>query len=252
MTFKLFLHGVPDTPEMWQPLIASLKLDTSQYHAPALPGFGSPLPAGFDCSADTYVDWFQDQIETAAERAGEPIDVIGHDWGAIIAMRASARIPQLVRSLAIAGAVPEPSYKWHRMARLWQTPLIGELVMWLTRPHQIRTMFQNSGLPVALAKAESDAFDDSMKASILKLYRSAKRLNQLANDPVTIHIKDLPAPGLIYWGSDDPYVAVSTAETYARRSGANLIIEPETGHWSIVQQADRLAAALNQYWSTTA
>ena len=39
MPMKLFLHGVPDTPSMWDPLIAELGLGTDEYLAPAMPGF---------------------------------------------------------------------------------------------------------------------------------------------------------------------------------------------------------------------
>lgn len=251
MTFKLFIHGVPDTPEMWRPLITALSLEPEQYSVPALPGFGVPVPADFDCSADAYVDWCRTQIEAAAAKAGGPIDLVGHDWGAIIAMRAAARVPHLIASWAIAGAAPEPSYKWHRMARLWQTPILGNLIMLLTRPRQIQTLLQTSGLPAALARQEAGAFDQTMKSSILRLYRSAKRLQQLTDDPVTTNFDALPRPGLIYWGADDPYVATSVAETYAKRTGANLIVEPTTGHWSIVQRADRLATILEQHWSAT-
>ena len=47
---KVFIHGVPDTPHLWKPLVAALGLQPSEYFAPALPGFGTPLPKGFSCT----------------------------------------------------------------------------------------------------------------------------------------------------------------------------------------------------------
>ena len=46
-TAKLFLHGVPDSPAIWRPLLAALDLGDTPVAVPALPGFTAPLPAGF-------------------------------------------------------------------------------------------------------------------------------------------------------------------------------------------------------------
>ena len=40
---KIFVHGVPDTPAMWQPLVQALGADASDILLPALPGFGCGL-----------------------------------------------------------------------------------------------------------------------------------------------------------------------------------------------------------------
>ena len=53
----VFVHGVPDTPALWEPLIAALGLKPGEWLAPALPGFGRAVPAGFTCTKDAYADW---------------------------------------------------------------------------------------------------------------------------------------------------------------------------------------------------
>ena len=60
---KVFIHGVPDTPHLWKPLIAALGLEPADYFAPALPGFGTPVPKGFACTKDAYVDYLIAEIE---------------------------------------------------------------------------------------------------------------------------------------------------------------------------------------------
>ena len=52
----VFVHGVPDTPALWEPLIAALGLKPGEWLAPALPGFGRAVPAGFTCTKDAYAD----------------------------------------------------------------------------------------------------------------------------------------------------------------------------------------------------
>ena len=47
MAEKIFLHGVPDTPEIWRPLFETLNLDRTPENAPTLPGFTGPPPNNF-------------------------------------------------------------------------------------------------------------------------------------------------------------------------------------------------------------
>ncbi len=56
----VLVHGVPDTPHVWDRVRANL----SRTHVvtPALPGFGCPVPAGFDCSKEAYAAWLADDL----------------------------------------------------------------------------------------------------------------------------------------------------------------------------------------------
>ena len=131
MPMKLFLHGVPDTPSMWDPLLSELGLSQNEYRAPAMPGFVTPAPRDFGSTKEDYVDWYIAEIEAAHAQAG-PVDLVGHDWGAIITIRAASLKPDLVRTWCVANALPHPDYKWHSMARMWQTPIVGELITAIT------------------------------------------------------------------------------------------------------------------------
>ena len=57
----LFLHGAPDSAEMWSSVIEQLK-DQHRCFAPDLPGFGrSAAPANFNCSLENmarFLDTF--------------------------------------------------------------------------------------------------------------------------------------------------------------------------------------------------
>ena len=121
----LFVHGVPDTPVLWQPLVKALGLQPDSYKALALPGFAAPLPAGFTSSKDAYAGWLVEQMESV----GEPVHIVGHDWGALLVLRAVCLRPDLVSSWCVTNAVIDPEYNGHRTARMWATPLLGELVM---------------------------------------------------------------------------------------------------------------------------
>src|SRR5215510_9452810 len=62
----LFLHGAPDSAEMWSGVIEHLK-DQHRCFAPDLPGFGrSAAPANFTCSLENMACFLDQFIEEAA------------------------------------------------------------------------------------------------------------------------------------------------------------------------------------------
>ncbi|MHA7900726.1 MAG: alpha/beta fold hydrolase [Henriciella sp.] len=243
MPKKLFLHGVPDTPSMWDPLIAELGLSAEAYAAPAMPGFVTPAPQGFGSTKEAYVDWYISEIEAAHVESG-PVDLVGHDWGAIITLRVASLRPELVRTWCVANALPHPDYKWHSMARTWQTPVMGELIMAISRKEQLCKALHAQGIPADLASKEASHWTSHMKKSILRLYRSAKTVGT----EWWADIENLPERGLVFWGVDDPYVPVEIAEKFCTSTGAKLLKQEKTGHWSIIERADVLAEALRRHW----
>jgi pimeloyl-ACP methyl ester carboxylesterase len=61
----LFVHGVPDTHRVWTALLA--RVGRSDAIVLSLPGFGGPVPAGFDATKEAYVDWLLGEL---ARRSG--------------------------------------------------------------------------------------------------------------------------------------------------------------------------------------
>src|SRR5437870_1084606 len=94
----VFVHGVPDTQRVWRALITRLRRD--DVVTLSLPGFGCEIPTGFDCSKEAYCDWLLRELDNI----DRPIDLVAHDWGAILALRATSLEPTLVRTWAVAGA----------------------------------------------------------------------------------------------------------------------------------------------------
>ena len=243
MSLKLFLHGVPDTPSMWGPLISELGLSEEDYRAPAMPGFVTPSPDGFTSTKEAYVDWYISEIEQAHAESG-PVDLVGHDWGAIITIRVASLRPDLVRTWCVANALPHPDYKWHSMARMWQTPIVGEIMTAITRKEQLCKALHAQGIPADLASHEASQWSPHMKKSILRLYRSAKT----AGIDWWPEVRNVPKRGLVFWGVDDPCVPVSIAEKFCAETGAQLIKQEKTGHWSVIERAGKLAETLKQHW----
>ncbi|MEH6694225.1 MAG: alpha/beta hydrolase [Hyphomonas sp.] len=241
----LFVHGVPDTPFLWQPLIKALGLKPDQWIAPALPGFGCPVPDGFSCTKEAYADWLIAQMEAA----GEPVNIVGHDWGALLTLRACSMRPDLVESWCVTNAVIDSQYSGHRMARMWATPLLGELVMRGMRDSaRLSAALIEGGLPAAIAAHEAPLVDKTMRQSILKLYRSARGL-RFSGDWED-DLANLPSKGQLYWGENDPFVNLSVAQRFAKNWKVPLHVEPDAGHWACAEHPGSFALVLKEFWAT--
>ena len=91
-----------------------------------------------------------------------------------------------------------PGYRWHRTARGWRTPVIGELMMGFTTRRALRRE-----LPRELADRAWEHFDQGTQRAILRLYRSAPpELLERSG----ARLGELRAPALILWPDDDPYI----------------------------------------------
>lgn len=243
---KLFLHGVPDSPAIWRPLLSELGLGDTPVAVPALPGFTAPLPAGFAATKEAYADWAVREAEALFAASG-PIDIVGHDWGALIAQRVAMLRPDLIRSWALSNAVIEPGYRGHRIARIWNTPVLGEVFMALSKADKLARGLAAQGMPADIAAEAAEQWKNRDKRrAILKLYRSARGLS-FAHD-WALDIPKLPASGALIWGADDPYVEPSVARRYAAATGTPLTVIDGAGHWAIAECPAAVAAALHAFW----
>jgi pimeloyl-ACP methyl ester carboxylesterase len=248
LVVKIFVHGVPDTPALWKPLLDELALKDGEYACLALPGFASPFPAGFEPHREAYAAWLVGEIEELAGEHG-PIDLVGHDWGAILSLRAASLRPDLIASWAVSGALIDENYPGHKVARIWNTPLAGELFMALSPPAIMERTSRLFGMPSAVAKAERPYWDAPMKRAILGLYRSADGLR--IRGPWAEKLKGLPKKGALIWGRHDPYIPVRYAERLAEKQDVPLTVL-DAGHWVVAEKPRACAEVLKQLWSAGA
>ncbi len=244
----VLIHGVPDTPALWQPLIVALGLSADQVRAPSLPGFGVPVPQGFGATKDDYAKFVIAELESAAAQSGGPVHLVGHDWGALLALRAASLRPDLVATWCVTNAVIDPDYSGHQTARAWATPLLGEFVMLgMRNKARLEPALVTGGMPAALAAHEVPFIDKTMRQSILKLYRSALGL-RFSGHWVS-GLANLPARGQLYWGETDPYVDLSVAQRFSKRHTVPLHVEKGAGHWACHSHAESFAGVLKRLWA---
>jgi pimeloyl-ACP methyl ester carboxylesterase len=97
----LFLHGAPDSAEMWSGVLEQLK-DQHRCFAPDLPGFGrSAAPADFSCSLENMACFLDELIEEAA--IPTPLNLVVADFGATYGLSWAVTSPHKIGRLAIVG-----------------------------------------------------------------------------------------------------------------------------------------------------
>ena len=234
------VHGVPDTEELWEPMRAHLS--RTDIVAPTLPGFGgAPLPDGFDATKEAYADWLIAQIEAV----GEPVDVVGHDWGSLLVQRIVSIRPDLFRTWAAGSGPVDREYVWHDMAQMWQTPDVGEQIMTAMTPEATALALADECGGEERARAMAAKVDGTMKECVLTLYRSAINVGAEWADQVDT----IKTPGLVLWGDSDPYVGPEFGQRLAQRTGARLVMFENTGHWWPVLRAEDAARELEALWA---
>jgi pimeloyl-ACP methyl ester carboxylesterase len=222
----LYLHGVPTASWDWEPF-----LTRTGGVAPDLPGFGSSAkPGGFDYSIPGYVDFLE---AFCAELGLDRVSMVMHDWG-VVGLALAQRRPELVERIVLTGAVPLlPGYRWHRVARAWRTPVIGELTMGFT----FRYGFRRS-LPGAIADRAYDDFDQGTQRAILRLYRSSPP-EVLAGHG--LGLGELRCPALILWPTRDPYIGAEFGRAYAEALGGEVELEEvDAGHWPWLERPETI------------
>jgi pimeloyl-ACP methyl ester carboxylesterase len=223
----LYLHGVPNTGELWRPF-----LERTGGIAPDLPGFGRSGKGGdFDYSIEGY-DRF---LEAFAESVGlDRFGLVCHDWGAV-GLAFAQRLPERIERLVLSAAVPFlPGYRWHRVARVWRTRGVGELFMGLSTRWGFKQLSREANvaegpLPDEFIDEIWRHFDQGTQRAILRLYRSAPE-DVLAR--AGERLGEIRCTALVSWGTRDPYLPVELAERYAEALGGEVEVDiAEAGHW---------------------
>jgi pimeloyl-ACP methyl ester carboxylesterase len=231
----LYLHGVPTSSDDWVPF-----LERAGGVAPDLIGFGRSGKGGH---LDYSIGGLAAFLEGFVDHLGlDRVELVVHDWGSGPGLIWAQRHPERVERLVVCNAVPLFSgYRWHRMARLWRRPVVGELVMGATTKATLgRGLRQGSATSDAWTAERLEQvweqFDQGTQRAILRLYRSAGESELAAAGS---ELERLEMDSVVIWGERDPWLPVELADRYAARlHNATLERVPNAAHWPWLDQPD--------------
>jgi pimeloyl-ACP methyl ester carboxylesterase len=239
-TSPLYLHGIPTSSDDWIPFLAR-----TGGLAPDLIGFGrSGKGEHLDFSLDGLTDFVEDFLSLLD---AEEVQIVGHDWGAAVALKFANRHPDRVRRLVLSNPPPLiEGFQWPRVVRWWQIRGLGEMLMGATtRTVLARALRQGSVDAAAWPQARTDAvwdqFDQGTQRAILRLVRSAQ--DNMFGGPRDEEGEAAPgaasgnghaarAQTTLIWGERDPWYPPALADAYAARlPGARVERIVDAGHW---------------------
>ncbi len=203
----------------------------------------APFPPASQRRKEEYVDWMIGQLE----QQSEPVDLVGHDWGCLLAVRVASLRPDLVRTWAAGGGPVSKEYEWHELAKIFQTPGVGEEWIAKLNPKQFSQQLERLGVPADVAAETAAHMDGGMKDCILRLYRSAVNVGSEWQPGLA----GITAPGLVFWGVSDPACPVKFADRLREDAHARRVLKFDAGHWFPIQKPSEVAQALREHWKAT-
>jgi pimeloyl-ACP methyl ester carboxylesterase len=231
-TAVVFLHGNPGSCDDWEPLVGAVGGIGLRAVAFDLPDFGETIaPPGFEHSAPGSAAF----VEAALAALGiERTHLVLRDFGGPIGLTWAMTNAERIASITLIDIGILPGYKWHRLARIWRTPVLGEVFMATATKRAFLTLVDRDeprGLPRPFTERMYEQYDKRTKRAVLKLYRATDEPG--APDPQLVAaLMSADPPALVIWGDGDAYLPSSYAERQREfLPRAEVHVLPQSGHW---------------------
>jgi integrase len=176
--------------------------------------------------------------------------LVVHDFGGPWALRWAAEHPDRFASAVLLNTGVLPGYRWHALARVWRTPLLGELFMAATTRAGFRLLLRRGnprGLPRAFVDRMYHDFDRHTRRAVLELYRSVPDV-AAAGERLAAALRPLDRPALVLWGRHDPYLPATLADRQRDAfPHAEIRVVERSGHWPFIDDHETTAAAITAF-----
>lgn len=244
----VFVHGNPGPADDWRGLMAQAG-EFARCVAPEMPGYGkADKPRSFDYTLDGYGTHLAGVLTALGiERAHLVLHDFGGPWGINWAKKHS----DAFASITLINTGVFPDYTWHKFAKIWRKPVIGELFM----VSATRTAFKkllgadNPRLP----ESELDRLYEAnagwgTKRAILRLYRATPE-SRFRDGIAELHPLDRPA--LVLWSTKDVYLPWWLAERQREAfPSADVHLLEGLGHWPMHEDPGQVAELVIPYLQT--
>jgi pimeloyl-ACP methyl ester carboxylesterase len=237
----VFLHGNPGSSEDWLDLLARTG-ELGRAVAADMPGYGkADRPDSFEYTVSGYARHLQGLVE---QLGIERVHLVLHDFGGPWGLAWAAQHGAAVKGVTLVNTGVLVGYRWHKYARIWRTPVLGELFQLAVSRRGLRMMLDADNpkpFPRAFVDRMFEDMDWGMKKAVLKLYRATSDVDGLSRK-FGERLAAWKLPALVVWGAGDVYLPVRFAE--AQRdwfTPAEVHVLEGCGHWPFIDEPERCA-----------
>ena len=240
----VLLHGFPETNKSWQE--TSEILNTQGYRTFAVNQRGYSLGAQPTSRRDYRGSALLEDVNALLDIIQQPVYLVGHDWGAVVAWDVAQRYPEKIKHL-ITISVPHKAafmkamltsnqlFKSYYMG-LFQLPKIPELLFEKV-PQIGLALLKDSGMTEQQLKDfQQEIVNEKRLSTALNWYRGLPfSSNKNLLKPITV-------PTLFIWGKHDSAIGPKGVEynkNYVHAPYKEVIMDAT--HWVPVQNAKELS-----------
>lgn len=247
----LLLHGFPEFWYGWRKQIPALVAAGCRVIVPDQRGYNlSDKPE--EIKSYCVQTLVEDTLGLIKALDYEKVNLVGHDWGALIAWMLAIKHPERLHRLGILN-VPHPvvmkRFLQRDLEQMWrslyilffQFPWLPETIMRIGNWRGAALGMRRSGKPQAFTEEDIEQYKEAWSqpgavSAMLNWYRAALRYPPEITDGMRVQV-----PTLILWGVQD----VALSRRMARPSldhceDGNLIFFPDATHWVQHEEADEV------------
>ena len=232
MTPLVFLHGVGGGHHAWERQLPTFGGLGYPSHAWDQPGYGhSPIVEPYDL----------EHVTAALARliqglSDEPVVLIGHSMGGLIAQEAYVRYPKMIKALALCFTSPAFAGRGSEFSTQFIAARVGPL-------DQGKTMAEIAAQLIPTMGSNSRLAEQIMASVPPETYRKAVHL--LTTFDRRKELADIKVPALLIAGSDDKTAPSAMMERMAQKiPGAEYVLLEGCGHLGPMDQPDAFNTAL--------
>jgi pimeloyl-ACP methyl ester carboxylesterase len=240
----VFVHGNPGSGEEFAPLVAAVG-GFGRALAADMPGYGTAdKPDDFDYSSAGYARHLHGLLAAAGVTRAH---LVLHDFGGPWGLTWAAENLDRVASVTLIDTGVLLNYRWHYLAKIWRTPVLGAVFMATATKPALKLLLRHGnprGLPEPFFDRMWENFDRRTRRGVRRLYRATA---DPAADSLALHgvLRPREIPALVLWGARDPYLPVDLA--YRQREtfpGAEVTVLDDSGHWPHADNPTAVEAAV--------
>jgi pimeloyl-ACP methyl ester carboxylesterase len=256
----LFLHGFGAALTQWRLNLVPFSQDRTVYAFDLL-GFGASEKAAAPYKVDLWIEQTYDFWRSLIR---QPVILVGHSLGALVALAAANRHPDMVQGLVL---ITLPSSRQELLPN-WLQPIVGTIEGLFASPLIIKPLFrlirQPGFIRAALRKIYSnpESVTDDLIASFTMpaldrgaaavLTRLVKARTRTDFSPSTKSLlPNLQVPILLLWGEQDQVIPLAWGRQLPPlNSNIKLVELSDAGHCSYDESSEQVNQAIATWLQT--